>query len=193
MKATRITPIHHSILKHKSVEYECRLELVLEAAIELATSSKNRESLSQIVATLKNNAKIASSESKGSDPSEAMQSTALETQAATSQQTALSAPAHAVAPSGSQVWAAYSASMASNWNNPPPRNAKTNAQIKKLIEFVGIDNVRSLVCIDTVPSISPSVTPSSAPSSSPSNRPRFVPVALTDDATDDETDDETGP
>jgi hypothetical protein len=41
-------------------------------------------------------------------------------------------------------------------------------------EFVGIDNVRSLVCIDTIPSISPSVTPSSAPSSSPSNRSRFA-------------------
>jgi hypothetical protein len=116
------------------------LELVLEAAIELATCSKNREHLSQIVATLKNNAKIALSESKEPDPSEAINAPLFVAQGSTSRQTALSVPAEAVTPPSSQVWKVYSDSMATNWSNPPPRNAKVNAQAKKLVDLVGLDN-----------------------------------------------------
>jgi hypothetical protein len=42
-------------------------------------------------------------------------------------------------------------------------------------EFVGIDNVYSVACIDTVPSASPSLFPSSSPSNSPTDPPRNPP------------------
>lgn len=140
MKTAKITPLHHTFLKIKSGEYCCKLEQVLEAAIALAIRPENEIQLSQIVATLKNNAKIAPVESKQADPSEAINSPSLLAQNETSLQTALSAPAKAGATPASRVWSAYHDSMASNWNNPPPRNVKTNSQVKKLIELVGFDN-----------------------------------------------------
>jgi hypothetical protein len=42
-------------------------------------------------------------------------------------------------------------------------------------EFVGVDNIRSIACIDTVPSQTPSVSPSQAPSNPPTNPPTKTP------------------
>jgi hypothetical protein len=144
MKATRITPIHHSILKHKSVEYDCRLELVLEAVIELATSSKHRESLAEIVATLKNTQNAPAIESKQLEASETMPDPLCTSQTPSKRRTSGSVPAKAVTTPASQIWQAYSQSMKTLWNMEPPRNAKVNAQCKMLHEAVGLDTALAL-------------------------------------------------
>jgi hypothetical protein len=144
MKATRITPIHHSILKHKSVEYDCRLELVLEAAIELATSSKHRESLSEIVATLKNAQNPPAVESKQLEASETMPDPLCSHLPPSKRRASAIAPATAVASPASQIWQAYSESMKQLWNTEPPRNAKVNAQCKMLHEAVGLNTALAL-------------------------------------------------
>lgn len=45
---------------------------------------------------------------------------------------------------GSRVWEAYSEGMRRRWRIDPPRNAKTGAQCKQLVELVGIDNAMAL-------------------------------------------------
>lgn len=46
-------------------------------------------------------------------------------------------------------------------------------------EFVGIDNVYSVACVDTVPSASPSESPSTSPTNPPTDPPRVVQVGPT--------------
>jgi hypothetical protein len=54
-----------------------------------------------------------------------------------------------------------------------------------LDERVGIDNIRSVACIDTVPSVSPSDVPSTSPTKAPTPSPTRPPVPTTAECADE--------
>lgn len=138
MKVVKIPDAYHTFYKSRSAGQQCKMELYIEAVLALGMRPEHQPELLQTLATLKNNAKIAHSESKAPDPSEAMQSTVLEAQAATSRKTALSSPAGAC--DTSLVWEAYCESYFEHWGIRPARNVKVNSAAKKLVSLIGVED-----------------------------------------------------